>query len=169
MKIKNLRDLFVIELCYAYDVEQKLVKRGLPGMIEAATSRELRSGLEQHLQETRGQVARLERVFSSLGVDAKAEDSDVIDELISGTKDLAGDIDPSHLRDAALIVCGNKVEHFEMAIYGSLVAFARQLGLKDAATLLQQTLDEEKASDAKLTRLGEHSINPLAAGVRRAA
>lgn len=168
MKIENLRDLFDFELRCAYDCEQKLVKKGLPSMIEAASSPELRSALEQHLQETRGQITRLERVFSSINSEAKTETNDVLDELTGSTKDLIGDIGTPALRDAALILSGNKVEHYEMALYGSLVAFAQQLGLQDAALLLQETLQEEKAADAKLTRLGESSINPRAQQLRAA-
>jgi ferritin-like metal-binding protein YciE len=129
----------------------------------------LRSALEQHLQETRNHVTRLERVFSIIGADAKTEDNDILDEMTSAAEDMIGDIDASHLRDAAIIVSGNVVEHYEMAVYGSLVAFARQLGFSEAATVLQQTLDEEKAADAKLTQIGETRINPSAAQERRAA
>ncbi len=162
MKLETLRDLFEIELRYAYDCEQKLVKKGLPGMIEAASSPDLRNALEQHLQETCGQVSRLERVFAAIGAEKTTETNDILDEMISGTEDMIGDIEAPALRDAALIMSGNKVEHFEMALYGSLVAFAQQLGFREAAALLQQTLDEEKAADAKLTALGETTINPKA-------
>ena len=169
MKIENLRDLFEIELRYAYDCEQKLVKKGLPLMIESSTSPELRNAFEQHLEETRSHISRLERVFSIAGCDAKTEDNDILDEMTSAAKDMVGDIDESYLRDAALIVGGNKVEHYEMAVYGSLVAFAQQLGYSEAASLLQQTLNEEKAADAKLTRTGETAVNPQASTERRAA
>ncbi len=169
MKIESFRDLFHVGLCYAYDVEQKLVKKGLPTMIDAASTPQLRSALEQHLQETRTHVTRLERVFSILGVEAKTKDDDVMDELADGAKTMIGAIEASPLRDAALIVSGNQVEHYEMAIYGSLVAFAQQLGLREAATVLEQTLNEEKAADAKLTQIGETAINPSAAQERRAA
>jgi len=169
MTIESLRDLFEMELRYAYDCEQKLVKKGLPNMIKAASSPELRTALEHHLQETRGQVARLERVFSSIGVEKDTEDNDVFDELAGATDDVISDVKASALRDAALIVCGNKVEHYEIAIYGSLVAFADQLGFRDATTLLQQTLDEEKAADVKLTQIAKININPGAASEQRAA
>jgi ferritin-like metal-binding protein YciE len=169
MKIENLRDLFEIELRYAYDCEQKLVKKGLPTMAESSTAPELRNAFEQHLEETRNHVARLERVFSIVGVEAETEDNDILDELTSSAKDIVGDIDDSYVKDAALIVSGNKVEHYEMAVYGSLVAFAQQLGYRDAASLLQQTLEEEKAADAKLTRIGETAVNPQASHERRAA
>ncbi len=169
MKIESLRDLFEIELRYAYDCEQKLVDKGLPLMIESSTSAELRNAFEQHLEETRNHVVRLERVFSTAGIEADTEDNDILDEITSAAKDMVGEIDESYLRDAALIVGGNKVEHYEMAVYGSLVAFAQQLGYADAARLLQQTLEEEKAADAKLTRIAETAINPQASSERRAA
>jgi ferritin-like metal-binding protein YciE len=169
MKIQNLRDLFENELRYIYDCEQKLVKKGLPTMIENSTSPELRNALELHLQETRRHVERLERVFSSIGADAKTETNDVFDELADAVKETIGDIDAPALRDAALIMDGNKVEHYEMAVYGSLVSFARQLGLQDAAQVLQQTLEEEKAADAKLSEIGESAVNRQASQDLRAA
>lgn len=169
MNIENLRDLFELELRYAYDTEQKLVKKGLPSMIDGATSPELRNALQQHLHDTQNHVSRLEQVFSICGFKADTEGSDIFDEMASATKDVISDIDASPLRDAALIVCGNKVEHYEIAIYGSLAAFAQQLGFQQAASLLQQTLNEEKAADAKLTQLGESAINPRAGLERRAA
>ena len=169
MAVDNFRELFEIGLRYAYDCEQKLVKKGIPTMIEASSSQELRSALQQHLEETRSHVTRLEQVFSAIGADAETEDNDIVDEMMSATKDMADEIDESVLRDAALIVSGNQVEHYEMAVYGSLVAFARQLGLNDAVRLLEQTLTEEKNADAKLSQIGESSINPRAAQEREAA
>jgi ferritin-like metal-binding protein YciE len=169
MKVESLRDLFEVELRYAYDCEQKLVKKGLPAMIEAADSPELRSGLEQHLQETRNQVGRLERVFSIIGAKADTESNDIFDEMSDAVKDAIDETKTESLRDAALIVCGNMVEHYEMALYGSLIAFAQQLGFEEAVPLLEQTLNEEKAADAKLTQLAETTINATAAQERRAA
>jgi ferritin-like metal-binding protein YciE len=169
MAIESLRELFEYKLGCAYDIEQKLVKKGIPGMIKGASSPELKNALEQHLQETRNQVARLEQVFSSVGVKADEEDDDIIDEMIDGAEDMISDIDQSPLRDAALIVGGNAVEHYEMALYGSLIAFAQQLGLGQVVSTLQQTLQEEKAADAKLTAIGEKSVNPKAAQEVRAA
>jgi ferritin-like metal-binding protein YciE len=154
-KLKSLRELFEIELGYAYDCEKKLVEKGLPGMIENASSSELRSALEQHLQETRGHVARLERVFSSIGIEPRTESNAVVGELASAAKDSVSHIEDSPLRDAALIANGNFVEHYEIALYGSLAAFAKGLGLQDAAQLLKETLAEEKAADAKLSQIGE--------------
>lgn len=169
MKIESMNELFEIGLRYAYDCEQKLVDEGLPSMIENASSPELRSALEQHLQETRNQVTRLEQVFSTVGVKVKAEDNDILDEITSTAKKMAKSIDSAPLRDAALIVSGNQVEHYEIAMYGSLVTFAQQLGYTEAAQLLQRTLEEEKAADAKLTQIAEQSVNRRAQDVRRAA
>lgn len=170
MKLKSFQDLFESGLRYAYDCEQKLVKKGIPSMIKASSSTELRSALEQHLQETRTHVTRLERVFSLCGVEVETEDNDIIDEMTSAAEDMVSATeDGSTLRDAALIVAGNTVEHYEMAVYGSLVAFAQQLGLNEAAKVLQQTLEEEKAADAKLTQIGETVVNPRATQERRAA
>jgi ferritin-like metal-binding protein YciE len=167
-KIKSLRELFEIELGYAYDCEKKLVEKGLPGMIENASSSELRSAFEQHLQETRGHVTRLVRVFATLGVEPKAQSNAVIGDFTSAAKDSASHIEDSPLRDAALIVNGNFVEHYEIALYGSLAAFAKSLGLSEAAQLLGETLAEEKAADAKLSQIGE-SLLGVKSGKTQAA
>src|ERR1700741_1859314 len=106
MTIESLNDLFEIGLRYAYDCEQKLVKKGIPGMIKGASSPELKNALDQHLQETRTHVTRLEKVFSIIGAKADTEDNDIIDQMISAAEDMIGDIDASPLRDAALIVGG---------------------------------------------------------------
>lgn len=167
-KVKSLRELFAIELSYAYDCEKKLVEKGLPTMIEAASSRELRSALEQHLQETRNQVARLERVFSAIGQSPDTKTNDIFDEMSSAVKDSKSNIEDPALRDAALIANGNLVEHYEIATYGTLTSWARNLGFQDAVSLLQQTLNEEKQADAKLTQLAEQLANPQATRTARA-
>lgn len=170
MKIKSLPEVFETGLRYAYDTEQKLVEKGIPSMIEAASSEELRSALTQHLQETQTHVSRLEEVFSLIGAEAKAEDDDIIDE-ITKTADhmVSATEDGSPLRDVVLIIGGGHVEHYEMAVYESLSSIAQQLGRADAATLLQKTLNEEKAADAKLKEIGERSVNPQASQERHAA
>jgi ferritin-like metal-binding protein YciE len=169
MKINSLRELFEIELYYAYDCEQKLVKKGLPSMIEAATSPELRQALDEHLQETRMHVRRLEQVFTEAGLTPDSKGNDILDEMTSAAKDTVSHIDASALRDAALIFNGNQVEHYEIALYGSLVAAAKELRLEGVVHLFEQTLSEEKAADAKLTQIAESSINPRAAQSGRAA
>jgi ferritin-like metal-binding protein YciE len=162
-KIKSLNELFEIELRYAYDCERKLAEKGLPAMIDAANSPELRSALQRHLQETQNQVTRLENVFSIAGAKPNTKDNDVIDKMMNAAKDSGSNIESSALRDTALISNGNQVEHYEIALYGSLVSYARQLGLRNAVSLLEETLQEEKAADAKLTQLAETAMNAKAA------
>jgi len=169
MRIEKLQDLFEIGLRYVYDCENKLVKKGLPAMVDASSSPELRQGFEQHLRETQNHVTRLEQVFSIIGKKPDTESNDILDAMTKAAEKQIKNIEASPLRDAALIESGNLVEHYEMAAYGTLVAWARQLGFSDAATLLQQTLEEEKAADAKLTQLGEKKINSTAAEHLRAA
>ena len=170
MKVKSFQDLFESGLRYAYDCENKLVDKGIPSMIEASSSPELQRALEEHLQQTRTHITRLERVFSLCGAEAKTEDNDVIDEIIDAADEMVSATeDGSPIRDAVLIVGGNLVEHYEIAMYGSLSNFAKQLGLNEAANVLQQTLQEEKAADAKLTQIGETVVNPRATQERRAA
>ena len=167
-KVKSLRELFEIELNYAYDCEKKLVEKGLPTMIEKTTSGELRRALEQHLQETRNQITRLDRVFSAIGKQPDTKTNDIFDKMSSAVKDSISNIEEIPLRDAALIANANVVEHYEIATYGTLAAFARSLGLQEAASLLDQTLNEEKQADAKLTQLAEQITNPQAARAARA-
>ena len=137
-KVENLNELFAIELRYAYDCEQKLVKKGLPSMIEAAGSTELKSALEHHLTETRRHVARLESIFSMAGIEPSTKDNEILDKMISAAKDSVGNIEPSALRDTALIANGNHVEHYEIAMYGTLADFARQLGVEGAVNPAQK-------------------------------
>ncbi len=163
MKVKTLRELFEIELCYAYDCEKKLVNKGLPEMIESAASRQLRSALEQHLEQTKTHMTRLERIFSLMGTEPTTKSNDIFDKMTSAAKDSKSNIEESPLRDAALIANGNLVEHYEIATYGTLSSFAKTLGLTEASTLLQETLQEEKEADAKLTQLAEEIMNVQAA------
>lgn len=169
MKIEGLQDLFEIGLRYVYDCEDKLVKKGLPSMVDASSSPELRQAFEQHLRETQNHVTRLDQVFSIVGKEPDTESNDIVDAMTKAAEKQIKNIDASPLRDAALIESGNLVEHYEMAAYGTLVAWARQLGFSDAASLLQQTLEEEKAADANLTQLGEKAINQKAGEHLRAA
>jgi ferritin-like metal-binding protein YciE len=162
-KVKSLQELFEIELRYAYDAERKLVEKGLPSMIESARSPELKAALQQHLAETKGHVARLERVFGVLGVEPETKGNDILDEMLSAAEDSVSNIEDSPLRDAALIINGNQVEHYEIAMYGTLASFARNLGLQNAVLPLEQTLQEEKAADAKLTQIAETAMNSRAA------
>jgi ferritin-like metal-binding protein YciE len=167
-KVNNLRELFEIELKYAYDCEHKLVKKGIPTMIENAGSPELRTALEHHLRETQNHIARLEQVFASIGKEPDTKGNEILDKILSAAKDSVSNIDDSPLRDSALIANGNLVEHYEIATYGTLAAFARHLGLQNAVAPLEETLKEEKAADAKLTQIGETVLNPRAAKSRTA-
>jgi len=162
-KVKSLRELFEIELRYAYDCEKKLVDKGLPNMIANSSSPELRSALQQHLKETRQHVTRLERIFSAIGTEPDTKTNSIFDEMADAAKDSISNIESSPLRDAALILNGNLVEHYEIATYGTLAAIAQSLGLSEAVAPLQSTLNEEKKADAKLTQLGEQLLNRQAA------
>ncbi len=159
--IKKLDDLFVHTLRDIYYAENQIVK-ALPDMIEKATDPALKQGFQAHLGETKNHVTRLEQVFKLHGVEAKGVDCPAIDGIIEEANDLAGDTDRKVL-DAALIAAAQAVEHYEMTRYGSLIAWAKQLGRSDCAHLLQQNLDEEKKADAKLTALAESGVNAKAA------
>jgi ferritin-like metal-binding protein YciE len=158
MKIESMEDLFLEQIGDIYDAEKRLVK-ALPKMAEASASQPLRQALQSHLLETEGHVSRLEKVFSMLGKDPKGQTCDAMKGLISEGEDVVSDIDRSSLRDAGLIAAGNRVEHYEIAAYGSARTFAQTLGLTQAAALLEQTLQEEKKADQKLTQLAESMIN----------
>lgn len=158
----TLHDAFLDELRDTYNAEKQLTK-ALPKMAKAATSPVLRDAFESHLEETRGQIERLEQVFSSLDAKVKGKHCDGMAGIIEeGRSAMAEDFDEQTL-DACLIASAQRVEHYEMAAYGTLVAWAGVLGLTDAADLLQETLDEEKAADQKLTALAEGGINQNAA------
>ena len=162
MKFNNLQDLFVEQLRDVYDAEQRLVK-ALPKMAKAASSGELRGGFEQHLEQTKNHFSRLEQVFQQLGEKAKTETCEGMKGLIEEGDQLAAAGGSDDVRDAALIAAAQKVEHYEIASYGTLCTWARQLGKHGAADLLHQTLEEEKATDEKLTRIAESKVNLQAA------
>jgi ferritin-like metal-binding protein YciE len=160
--IKTLDDLFVHTLRDIYYAE-KQITQALPDMIEKATDARLKQGFQAHLGETKNHVKRLEQVFKMHGVDAKGVDCPAIDGIIEEANDVAGEVDDKQVLDAALIAAAQAVEHYEVARYGTLIAWAKQLGRSDCAAVLQQTLDEEKAADAKLTALAESNVNAKAA------
>jgi ferritin-like metal-binding protein YciE len=160
--IKTLNDLFVHTLRDIYYAEQQITKN-LPDMIEKATDQTLKNGFETHLAETRGQIARLEKAFKMHGVEAKGVDCPAIDGILKEASEVAGDIDDKEVLDAALIAAAQAVEHYEITRYGTLIAWAKKLGREDCASLLQQNLDEEKATDQKLNSLALKSINQKAA------
>jgi ferritin-like metal-binding protein YciE len=160
--IKTMNDLFVHQLQDIYYAEKQLVK-ALPKMAEKATDKQLKQGLLTHLDETKSQVQRLEQVFQMLGAEVKAVDCPAIDGIIEEADEVAGEVADKSVLDAALINAAQAAEHYEIARYGSLIAWAKQLGRNDVASVLQKTLDEEKATDKKLTSLAESKVNLRAA------
>ena len=158
MKIENMEDLFVEQIEDLYDAEQRLVK-ALPKMAEASTSPELRQAFESHLGETHGHVTRLEQVFQALRKKPKGQTCDAMKGLIEEGEDMVSNTDQSPLRDAGLIAAANRVEHYEIAAYGSVRSLAKTLGVNEAVSLLDATLAEEKKADQKLTKLAESSVN----------
>ena len=155
---KSLEDLFVHSLKDIYNAEKQLVK-ALPKMAKGATSENLRAAIESHLAETEGQVERLEQIFQSLELANRGIKCAAMQGLVEeGQEALEGEFEPS-VQDAAIIAAANKVEHYEIATYGTLVTFARLLRHAEAEELLQATLDEEKEADRKLTELAESEIN----------
>jgi ferritin-like metal-binding protein YciE len=158
MKIETLQDLFIDELRDLYDAEKQLIK-ALPKMASAASSAQLRTAFESHLRETEMQATRLERIFAQLGEKPTGQSCDAMKGLIKEGDKIASNVDESPLRDAGLIGAANRVEHYEMAAYGTARTFAEMLGYTDAAQLLEQTLQEEKQADRKLTELAEQIVN----------
>jgi ferritin-like metal-binding protein YciE len=157
----TLHDAFIDELRDAYDAEKQLTK-ALPKMAKAANSPDLRAAFEAHLEETRGQIGRLEQVFENLDEKVRGKHCDGIAGIIEeGKAVMEEDFDEATM-DACLIAGGQRAEHYEIAAYGTLVAWARAMGHTEAADLLQETLDEEKAADEKLSTLAEDGINQAA-------
>jgi len=162
MEKQFLNDLYVEELRDIYDAESQLVK-ALPEMANAATSEDLRSGFRKHLEQTKEHVRRLEQVFSDLGEKAKGKKCKGMQGLVTeGKQVIEGDFD-GKVRDAGLISAAQRVEHYEIAAYGTVRTYAEILGQVDAVSLLEKTLQEEKETDEKLTELAE-SINVQAVG-----
>ncbi|MEX2559370.1 MAG: ferritin-like domain-containing protein [Pirellulales bacterium] len=158
MALHSLEDLFVHELRDLYSAEKQLLK-ALPKMAKAASSANLKQGFEEHLLQTETQVERLEQIFEQLGKTARGTKCVAMEGLIEeGKKLMEEDAEPP-VGDAALIAAAQKVEHYEIAGYGTVRTFANLLGYADAEELLQQTLDEEKQTDERLTELAESEIN----------
>ena len=160
--IATMDDLFVHTLRDMYYAENQIVK-ALPDMIEKATDAQLKQGFQNHLGETKNQIKRLEQVFKLHGVEIMGVDCPAIDGIIEEADEVTGEVDDKNVLDAALIAAAQAVEHYEMTRYGTLIAWAKQLGRADCAKLLEQNLQEEKAADSKLTALAESNINRKAA------
>ena len=162
MAIKNLKDMFVDLLQDAYSAETQLTK-ALPKMAKAANNAQLKAGFDQHLRETEQQIKRLEQVGTMCNCKLDKNTCEAMEGLIEEGQEIIDlDADPD-AKDAGLIASAQKVEHYEIATYGTLCSWADQLGMAQAKSLLGQTLTEEKATDEKLTRLAESMVNAHAA------
>jgi ferritin-like metal-binding protein YciE len=164
-KLDSLDDLLLHEVQDMYHAEKQVVK-ALPDVAEQAASPELKSALEEHLQQTKVHVKRLERVFEMLGQEPKATKCKAMKGILDEGEDTISEKGSSETIDAAIIMSAQKVEHYEIAAYGSLAAWADMLGLQDIKQLFGQTLDEEKAADEKLTELAKAGLNQRAASKR---
>jgi ferritin-like metal-binding protein YciE len=160
--IKTMDDLFVHTLRDIYYAENQILK-ALPEMIEKAADGQLKQAFQMHLGETKNHVTRVEQVFKMHGVDAKGVDCPAIDGIIEEANEIAGEVKDKEVLDAALVAAAQAVEHYEITRYGTLVAWAKQLGRNDCASVLQKNLDEEKGADKKLTQIAEAKLNLKAA------
>jgi ferritin-like metal-binding protein YciE len=158
MAVKKLHDLFIEQLSDVYDAEQQLTK-ALPKMAEAASSQDLQQAFELHLQQTRQQAQRIERIFDALGEKPKNKTCKGMKGLIEEGEEIMKEDGSSEAKDAGLIAAAQKVEHYEIATYGTLRTYAREMGHTQAADMLQQTLDEESQTNEKLTQLATQHIN----------
>lgn len=159
---KTLHDAFIDELRDAYDAEKQLL-RALPKMAKKATSEDLSAAFEAHLEETRGHVDKLEQVFGTLDEKVRGKHCDGIAGIIEEGKSVMEEDFDAETMDACLIAGGQRAEHYEMAAYGTLIAWAQVMGHTEAADLLEEILEEEKAADQKLSALAEGGINQAAA------
>jgi len=162
MSIKTMDDLFLEEIKDLYDAEKQLVK-GLAKLAKASSSDELREAFEEHLEQTRGHVAKLEQVFGSLDEKVRGKHCEGIAGIIKEAQSIMGEDFDDQTMDASLIAAGQRSEHYEMAAYGTLAAWAKVMGHSEAADLLDEILEEEKAADEKLSALAESGINQQAA------
>ena len=162
MAIKTIDDLFLHELSDIYSAEKQLTK-ALPKLARASTNPALRAAFEAHLEETQGQVERIDQIVEILDLRLKRIKCAAMEGLVEESREVIESMDKGPLRDAALIGGAQKVEHYEIASYGTLCALAKQLGHTDAVKLLKATLDEEKATDEKLTLLADAGGNQMAA------
>lgn len=160
---ETLREALVDEVKDLYHAEKQLTK-ALPKLAKAATHTDLRTAFEAHLDETHEHVSRLEQVFDLLDEKAKAKPCAGMAGIVEEGSETIGELDKGPLLDARLVAAAQRAEHYEMAAYGTLIAWAHTLGLDDVAALLQETLEEEKAADEKLSSLAESELNSEAAG-----
>ena len=160
--IKTMDDLFVHTLRDIYYAEKQIVQ-ALPDMIDKSNDPQLKQGFQSHLSETKQHVMRLEQVFRLHGQQPLMVDCPAIDGIIDEAEEVAGEVEDKSVLDAALIAAAQAIEHYEITRYGTLIAWARELGRNDCAALLQQNLEEEKAADKRLTAMAESKVNRRAA------
>jgi ferritin-like metal-binding protein YciE len=160
--IETMDDLFVHMLRDIYYAEKRIVA-ALPKMISKASNRELKASLQDHLELSRGHVARVEQVFEMHGAEAKPVDCPAIDGILKEADEIVGDIEDKAVLDAAIIASAQAVEHYEITRYGTLIAWADELGRPDCASVLAETLEEEKKADLALSDLAERRVNREAA------
>jgi ferritin-like metal-binding protein YciE len=158
MKLNNLNDLFVHELKDIYNAEKQITK-ALPKMMKEASNPQLKKAFEMHLGETEKQIERLEQVFESIGMKPSGDKCKAMEGIIKEAQDMMSENADPDVMDAALIASAQRVEHYEIAGYGTLCTYAKQLGHKEALQLLHTTLEEEKATDLKLTDIAESKVN----------
>jgi ferritin-like metal-binding protein YciE len=163
MPAKTLNDLFIHALSDVYSAEKQLTK-ALPQLARASTNPELRQAFEMHLEETNGQIERIDQIVESSGIKLKRIKCVAMEGLVEEGREQIEEIEKGPVLDAAIIGAAQKVEHYEIATYGTLAALAKQLGQQDAVKLLLETLEEEKATDKKLTILAEQKVSAEVAG-----
>ncbi|EDY19052.1 protein of unknown function DUF892 [Chthoniobacter flavus Ellin428] len=161
MKLKTIEDLFHHELKDLYSAENQLVK-ALPKMAKAASNEELKAGFEEHLEQTKGHVERLDQIAEMIGKKLGGHKCKAMEGLVEEGAELISEDAEDSVRDAGLIGAAQRVEHYEIAGYGTAIALANTLGQREAASLLGKTLQEEKETDAKLTKLAETQVNEAA-------
>jgi len=166
--IRSMDELFLHALEDIYYAEHQ-IEKSLPDMIAKATDTELKRGFDKHLEETRNQIKRLEDVFAKLGQEPKGTSCPAIDGIIEEANEIAGEIEDKRVIDAALIAAAQAVEHYEITRYGTLVAWAQEIGHRGVVSLLQRNLKEEAATDRKLTAMAMKRANPKAVGRKKPA
>jgi ferritin-like metal-binding protein YciE len=158
MELETLKDLYIKELKDLYSAENQIIK-ALPKMVKAATNEDLAAGFEEHLEQTKEHVARLEKILKNLDEATKGPKCKGMEGVLKEGDEMIKEDAEEDVKDAGLISAAQRVEHYEMAGYGCVVAYAKMIGDNEGAELLQQTLEEEKATDEKLTELAESVIN----------
>ena len=158
MKLNNLKDLLIHELQDIYNAEQQITK-ALPKMMEACSSDRLRMAFQDHLKVTEQQIQRLDKVFDTIGAKATGEKCKAMEGIIKECESMMSERADKSVMDAALIACAQRVEHYEIAAYGTVRTYASQLGMQDVVRQLEMTLEEEKQTDALLTEIAEQAVN----------